>query len=394
MANDAPYIRNVSREAIDTMHKARVLVGFLVIMTALCGLAHAQTPPPSVNGKPISELKGVELFRAACITCHAADGKGSPRELVGFDAELPDFTDCRFSTPEPDPDWSAMIHNGGTVRAFPRTMPSFRDVLTDEQISGLIDYLRGFCTDTAWPLGDLNLPRPLNTEKAFPENEAVVTTTFSRDPGSVSSQFVFEHRLGARGQYEIALPFNVQKSGAGNWDRGLGDAEVSYKHVLFHNIKSGSILSAAGELGLPVGKESQGMGSGHTVVAGFASFGQILPRDGFIHFQAGLDHPLKKGVDDETFWRAVGGKSFTQAMGTGRAWTPMIEALGAREMTAGGKAEWDLVPQMQVTLSKRQHIMVNAGIRFPVNDRQARSKTFMVYFLWDWFDGGLFSGWK
>jgi hypothetical protein len=28
-----------------------------------------------------------------------------------------------------------------------------------------------------------------------------------------------------------------------------------------------------------------------------------------------------------------------------------------------------------------------------VNRRQDRGKTFMVYLLWDWFDGGFFSGW-
>jgi hypothetical protein len=377
------------------MKTARIVFGIVMILsTGLCAISLAQEPPPSVNGTPISQLNGADLFRAACITCHAVDGKGSPQAVVGFDAELPDFTDCRFSTPEPDSDWSAMIHNGGTVRAFSRTMPSFRDVLTDDQISGLIKYLRAFCDDNAWPRGDLNLPRPLNTEKAFPENEAVVTTSFSKGAGSVSNQFVFEHRIGRRGQYEITLPFNIQERESGGWDRGLGDAEISYKHVLFHSMRTGTIFSAAGELGFPTGKESQGLGEGRSMIAGFAAFGQILPHDGFIHFQSGLDHPLKKDTNDEAFWRAVTGKSFTQALGTGRAWTPMLEVLGAREMTSGAKPDWDVVPQIQVSLSKRQHILVNAGIRFPVNDRQERSKALMVYFLWDWFDGGLFSGWK
>jgi hypothetical protein len=29
----------------------------------------------------------------------------------------------------------------------------------------------------------------------------------------------------------------------------------------------------------------------------------------------------------------------------------------------------------------------------PVNLREGRSTRFMVYLLWDWFDGGLFDGW-
>jgi hypothetical protein len=48
---------------------------------------------------------------------------------------------------------------------------------------------------------------------------------------------------------------------------------------------------------------------------------------------------------------------------------------------------------MQVTLSVRQHVMVNAGVRIPVNERAGRSTQFVMYFLWDWFDGNLVSGW-
>src|SRR5688572_27527717 len=65
---------------------------------------------------------------------------------------------------------------GGPVRGFDRLMPSFRDALTSEEIDNVIGYLRGFCRDPRWPLGDLNLPRPLVTDKAYPENEAVATT--------------------------------------------------------------------------------------------------------------------------------------------------------------------------------------------------------------------------
>ena len=37
--------------------------------------------------------------------------------------------------------------------------------------------MRGFCTRTSWPRGELNLPRALITDKAYPEDEAVITTT-------------------------------------------------------------------------------------------------------------------------------------------------------------------------------------------------------------------------
>ncbi len=68
----------------------------------------------------------------------------------------------------------------------------------------------------------------------------------------------------------------------------------------------------------------------------------------------------------------------------------MVEALGAREMTSGEPALWDVVPQMQVSLSRRQHVLLNAGVKIPVNRRRDRGSTLMVYLLWDWFDGGFF----
>ena len=152
-------------------------------------------------GQSAAERSGKDVFEAACVTCHGPDGRGAPKASVGFDVELPDFTDCRFSTPERDGDWAAIIEHGGTLRAFDRRMPAFGDALTSAEIARVVTYLRGFCTDRKWPRGDLNLPRPLATEKAFPENEAVVTTTLEGShPSAVGNVFVYEHRIGARNQ--------------------------------------------------------------------------------------------------------------------------------------------------------------------------------------------------
>ena len=59
-------------------------------------------------------------------------------------------------------------------------MPAFGDALSPEDIALAVSHLRTFCTEAAWPRGDLNLPRAFFTEKAFPENEAVWATTFTR----------------------------------------------------------------------------------------------------------------------------------------------------------------------------------------------------------------------
>jgi mono/diheme cytochrome c family protein len=362
-------------------------LAFAILSSSLVA-AHSDDPPSDVRS-------GGELYRAGCVSCHGVEGKGAPRSQVGFDAPLPDFTDCKFATPEPDADWDATIHLGGSARAFDRTMPAFIDALTDEDISSIIAYLRTFCGDRRWPRGDLNLPRPLVTEKAFPENEAVLTTNVSANgTSSIGNAFAFERRVGARGQYEVVVPIDFTQGNNGLWNGGLGDVAVAFKQVLFHSLDHGSIVSAGGEVTLPTGKEHNGLGGGVTVLEPFVAFGQMLPHDGFVHVHAGFELPTDHSLaNNESYWRVALGKTFAQGR-WGRAWSPMVELLGARELVEGEPAEWDLLPQLQVTLSKRQHVMVNGGLRLPLNARVNRSPSVVVYCLWDWFDGGFFEGWR
>lgn len=70
----------------------------------------------------------------------------------------------------------------------------------------------------------------------------------------------------------------------------------------------------------------------------------------------------------------------------------MLEAVATRALDGGG-TDVDLVPQMQVTVNTRQHVMINLGVRLPVTDADARNTRVLFYVLWDWFDGGFFDGW-
>jgi mono/diheme cytochrome c family protein len=358
----------------------------LILSLAAAATSAAQTA---------SAKSGAELYTAACAACHGADGRGTTPTLLAFDTPVPDFTDCSFSTVEPDADWMAVSHDGGPARAFDRRMPAFGDALTDDELQRVLDHIRGFCVNPAWPRGELNMPRPLVTEKAFPENEAVWTTTVhATGRGEVGNELVYEQRLGARTQYEVVIPLVVQEGESGGWNRGLGDVAFAVKHVLAHSLERGHILSAAGELIFPTGKESVGLGSGVTIFEPFVAFGQLLPADSFVQAQAGLELPSDTDrAGREAFWRAAIGKTFTEGR-FGRSWSPMVEWLAARDLEDGARVQWDVVPQMQVTLNRRQHIMINVGVRVPLNQRAGRSTQVITYFLWDWFDGGLLDGWR
>jgi mono/diheme cytochrome c family protein len=364
-------------------------------ITTLLLVAVTSTSIAASNQVPASQDDGQRLYRAACAACHGPDGRGQPRATVGFETPLPDFTDCAFATPEADADWIAVVHRGGRVRAFDRKMPAFGEALTERDIQQTISYLRSFCSESSWPRGELNLPRALVTEKAFPENETVLTTTVAGGASPVlENEIIYERRLGARSQVEVAIPVAVQKTATGSWQTGLGDAALAFKHALFHSLASGTIVSAAAEVIFPTGKEAQGFGSGGLVFEPFIAVGKILPADGFVQFQAGVEIPRKRqDADDEFFWRTAVGKSFMEDR-FGRVWTPMLEVLGARPLAGDTHTAWDVVPQMQVTLSRRQHIMISAGLRIPLTDRRSRDVQVVTYLLWDWVDGGLFDGWR
>ena len=118
----------------------------------------------------------------------------------------------------------------------------------------------------------------------------------------------------------------------GGWRQGLGDIAVALKRVLFHSLEAGRIASVSGEVVLPTGKEAEGLGQGVTIFEPFVTFGQALPADGFVQVQAGGEFPSRG--DSEVFWRVAAGRTVSQGPnGFGRAWTPMVEVLAARDLT-------------------------------------------------------------
>jgi cbb3-type cytochrome c oxidase subunit III len=388
------------------MRKICWLLSLMLLSTAAAirpvGAAEQQATPAGGSSSGLTaESTGEEIFKLACATCHALDGAGSPQSVVGFGLPLPnghtfpDFNDCPTNTVEPFADWIAVVTRGGPVRGLDRHMPAFGDALTAEQIERTVRYAGSFCRDTAWPRGDLNLPRAFFTEKAFPENETVWTTgVTSSGTKAVINALVYEHRIGARNQYEITVPFAVQQSAAGGpWARGLGDIELAFRRTFYASESRGSIFAAGGALTLPTGKETEGLGNGYRVYEPFAMWGQLLGASAFLQLHAGYEIPSDQdAADNEAFLRTALGYTFARDQGFGRAWTPMAEVLVAKP--EHGDAEWDVVPQMQVSLSKLQHILLSVGVRVPLSEREERKPQFLTYFLWDWFDGGLFQFWK
>jgi len=376
----------------------RIRLGIIagIGLTAAVALAAGQEQAPQAG------RSGQQFFLETCSACHAADGKGQAKGRVGFDVPLPDFTDPDFASREPHSDWAGIVLNGGPSRGFSEIMPSFRDALTMDKIYAAVGYVKTLSGDKAWPPGEFNLPRPLVTGKAFPEDEAVFAATVAEGADGldrIQGKFVYEQRFGSRNMWEVVVPFGWSERimapsfMTADWGSSLGDIALAVKRVFDHNLEKGSILSGAAELIIPTGDKASGFGKGTFVFEPFLAFGQILPADFFLQAQAGMEIPMQRSKsENEAFLRAAIGRSIN-FQPWGRTWSPMFELLASKELVSGRKILFDVVPQVQVTVNKRQHIMFNIGIRLPVNETSGRKPAVMAYLIWDWFDGGFFDGW-
>ncbi len=356
---------------------------------ALSAVSPAGAEPQATDAAPT----GRQLYEANCAACHGFDGTGNPQPQVGFDVPLPDFTDCDFTSREPVADWVGVAKEGGPLRGFDTIMPAFGDALSDAELELLLGHIYGFCEDPApYPRGEFNLPRPMWTAKAYVEDEVILTVDSPVDGAlDLTTALTYEKRFGTRNNAEIKIPWTTME-GADGTVTGIGDVAVAAKRVLVKNLGTGTIVSAVGELILPVGNPERGLGRGYTVAEPFVAWGQFLPADAFLHTQAGAEIPLAADHSQELFWRAALGRSFTVGE-YGRAWSPMVGVHGGYELGAGDAPDWAVAPQLHLTLNQRQHIMLVAGAKIPVSDFDPSGVEGGITLLWDTFDGGFFEGW-
>jgi hypothetical protein len=374
-------------------HRYTLFVILIVLMAAggigVMGqrLVYKRKPDP---------VAGRAVYMGGCVTCHGTEGRGAPQENTQFTrpGTFPDFTDCGGTVPEPDMNWKAVILHGGPNRSFSTIMPSFEKLLSDDQVNDVVAYLRTFCTNRRWPRGELNLPRAIVTEKAFPEQEFVLTTQANVSGAPrFETHAIHEQSFGNWGQLEVDFPW-VNQNINHEWNNHIGDIGIGWKQVMFSNLRSGSILALQGGIIPPTGSTKTG-GYGSTTFEPFLAFDQLFPSNTWVQFQTGADlpHDTKK-APQSMFWNTAVGQTIAGDHRLGRQWSPMVEFVATRDLVDGAKTDWDVMPEMQVTISRRQHIRAALGVRAPFTDTAGRNPTVNLYVLWDWADGKLWEGWK
>lgn len=317
-----------------------------------------------------------ELWTATCAKCHAEDGTGNLPTPTVKNHPL-DLTNCAVATAEPDADWELVTARGGPAAGLSSEMPGFGDAFSEEQIRGLVRYARGFCNEPRWPIGNLNLPRALFTEKAFPENEFLIIPVVSHsddEPVKLRFRTLYERRIGRRTHAEIGVPIS-SSGGAGDRSTGLGDIAIAAKQVLYTDNVS-RILTAGMEVVFPTGSERRGLGSGTTVFEPYLAAGAILG-ELILQTQFKMEFPAREPWGDrEVVYNVYAGHSLSPAPG---AVTLGLELNGVEKELA-------LTPQVRVPLTRTGALAVGAGVRMPVVNRSSQATQFAGYLLWEYLD--------
>lgn len=336
----------------------------------------------TLTASPISGASQIptdpeEAFVALCAVCHGEDGRGQV-DNPAIATEPMDFTDCSVTTPEPDGDWELVITRGGPAAGLSSDMPSYGDVLEHEQIRVLISYVRSFCIDKGWPLGNLNFPRPIFTEKAFPENEAILVSGMTSGPGdgtSVGVQAIVERRIGRRGHAEVRVPVESLVASRER-QSGLGDITVAGKYVLHTDRAATRITTTGLEVILPTGDERAGLGEGTAVFEPYLAFGTKV-RDLYVQTQVKVELPVADPVSDAGFgYNVYLGMDLSKFL---NSWTAGVELNGLDGSLA-------LTPQVRKGLTRTGALAFAVGVQLPLNNRQNRPTRVVGYLLWEYLD--------
>src|SRR6266487_867659 len=143
-----------------------------------------------------ADSDGAALYQAWCSKCHGADGRGRAAATTRLAVPPADLQECKASTAETEQRWIGIVTQGRAAFGLSLDMPAFGEAGTQAQIRAVVRYARSLCGEPGWPPGELNFQRPFLVEKAFPENEWVVTAARREQA------LVYERRFGKRLQLE------------------------------------------------------------------------------------------------------------------------------------------------------------------------------------------------
>ena len=288
----------------------------------------------AITGDP---ARGRVVFQQSCFLCHGSDAKGTGYLADSLPVQPANLTSCRITSEDPVEMIEGVVRHGGAWAGLSPAMPAWEGTLSDQQIADVASYVKTLCADSDWVPGELNLPRPLITEKAFPEQEAILGARFGRNGQKVTELFAdLEYRLHGRTAIEV-VPRYLWMRGTGGSESGIGDTSIAVRHVVAWNPVQLWLATIGLEVSLPTGSKSRGLGTGEVVFEPFV-------RAGWDWHQVVLQTSLALVLPTET---SNMNAAFAYDIAIGRYFqpdprlqiTPMVEFNSETRMTGAAKGD-------------------------------------------------------
>lgn len=106
-----------------------------------CAFTFLLLAPWAAAAGPAEDAATAKLYKAQCSSCHGLDGKG--QTTAGKKLNLKDWTDGKTLPALSDEKAKAIIREGVKGPDGKQNMAPYKK-LTDEQVSALVAYIRGF----------------------------------------------------------------------------------------------------------------------------------------------------------------------------------------------------------------------------------------------------------
>ncbi len=105
-----------------------------------------------LSGSRVQAAETEQLFKFYCAQCHGLEGKGNgPNVGKEFPVDPRNFTKSDEMEKLSDADIKNVILDGGPSMSKSPMMPPWGKTLTEEDVDGLVKYLRKLCNCTGKP---------------------------------------------------------------------------------------------------------------------------------------------------------------------------------------------------------------------------------------------------
>lgn len=112
---------------------------FLALGAAV-GMTAAFTAPAQADSK-----HAVAVYDTYCVQCHGVNRNGTGINVPALSVKPRDHTDAKGMGDLPDTEMFTAIKEGGLAVNKSALMPAWGSVLSDEEVTGLVHYLREVC---------------------------------------------------------------------------------------------------------------------------------------------------------------------------------------------------------------------------------------------------------